>query len=310
MPTALLLALGAGCGSPAGATHHTVAKTTGPASTKPSPSPSASPSPTGCAAPWSCDQQQRFAAASSYITAHGTGGDNYLSVVFTDRQTGATWHAGDPTHPGWTASTIKLAMATDILRRQRAGTATLTPADQHDLATMLNFSDDNAADRLFKRFGGDDQLARFRSDFGMTGVAFQPGFSSSTYWGFVKCTTNDLAALMHYIFTTTDPADRTYLINAMRGVASNQQWGVWAAGSAQQPGNKDGWSEEHDSYGKHWVTNSVGFAGPDERYLVAIMYQVAPGGTLAQGVHTISDVIALLFGATTPAPVTVPAPDG
>jgi hypothetical protein len=58
------------------------------------------------------------------------------------------------------------------------------------------------------------------------------------------------------------------------------------------------------------VTNSVGFAGPDERYEVAIMYQVAPGGTLAGGVHTISDVVALLFGVPVPASITVPAPDG
>ncbi|NMH97881.1 tat pathway signal sequence [Pseudonocardia acidicola] len=258
---------------------------------------------------WSCTQQQRFSAVDAFVT-HTVGGNGYLSVVFTDRQTGRTWRQGPTQHEGWTASTIKLAIATDLLERQRAGQITLTAADCHDMATMLNFSDEAASDRLWAKFGGDDMLARFRDRFGMTGLHFVPGFTARTYWGFVKCTTDDLAALAHYVLTRTDPADRAYLVAALRGVAPNQQWGVWAAGAAQQPGNKDGWSYETDSYGKHWVTDTVGFAGPDERYLVAVMYQVDPRGTLADGVHTVSDVVALLFGAPVPARITVPAPDG
>jgi hypothetical protein len=123
----------------------------------------------------------------------------------------------------------------------------------------------------------------------------------------VKCTAGDLAALMRYVL---DNADRDYLVTAMRGVAANQRWGVWGAGPAQHPGNKDGWSFESDAYGKHWVTDTVGFAGPGERYTVAIMYQVDPAGSLADGVHAVSDVAALLFGAPVPARITVPAPDG
>jgi hypothetical protein len=271
----------------------------------PSPPPAECRSDSG----WSCTQQQRFAAAGAYIS-HNVSGKGYLSVVFTDRQTGHTWRFGPTQHEGWTASTIKLAIATDLLGRQRAGQITLTAADRHDMATMLNFSDEGASDRLWAKFGGEDMLARFRNQYGMTGLHFVPGFTAKTYWGFVKCTTDDLAALMNYIFARVNPADRAYLVDALRGVAPNQQWGVWAAGHDQRPGNKDGWSYETDPYGKHWVTNTVGFAGPDERYLVAVMYQVDPSGTLAGGVHSVSDVVALLFGVPIPAHVTVPAPDG
>jgi hypothetical protein len=258
---------------------------------------------------WSCDQQQRFAAAGAYISRN-VSGNGYLAVVFTDRQTGTAWRFGPTQHEGWTASTIKLAIAADLQRRQRAGQITLTAADRRDMATMLNFSDNAASDRLWAKYGGDAMLARFRTQYGMTGLHFVPGFTAKTYWGFVKCTSDDLAALMHYVFTQVNPTDRTYLVDALRAVAPNQQWGVWAAGSDQRPGNKDGWSFESDSYGKHWVTNTVGFAGPDERYLVAVMYQVDPHGTLPGGVHTISDVVALLFGKPIPARITVPAPDG
>ncbi|MGH3781694.1 MAG: tat pathway signal sequence [Pseudonocardiaceae bacterium] len=275
-----------------------------------SPPPQSPSPPADCPnSGWSCTQQKRFAAAGDYISRN-VSGNGYLAVVFTDRETGTAWRFGPTQHEGWTASTIKLAIATDLLRRQRTGQITLTAADRHDMATMLNFSDEAASDRLWAKYGGEDMLARFRNQYGMTGLHFVPGFTAKTYWGFVKCTTDDLAALMNYVFAQVNPADRAYLIGAMRGVAPNQQWGVWAAGSAQRPGNKDGWSFEADPYGKHWVTNTVGFAGSDERYLVAVMYQVDPNGTLAGGVHAVSDVVALLFGVPVPAQVTVPAPDG
>ncbi|MGH3548937.1 MAG: tat pathway signal sequence [Pseudonocardiaceae bacterium] len=280
------------------------------ASSPATPAVASSP-PTECRAEsgWSCTQEQRFAAAGAYISRN-VSGNGYLAVVFTDRQTGTAWRFGPAQHEGWTASTIKLAIATDLLRRQRAGQITLTAADRHDLATMLNFSDEAASDRLWAKYGGEGMLARFRSQYGMTGLHFVPGFTAKTYWGFVKCTTDDLVALMNYVFAQVNPTDRAYLIGALRGVAPNQQWGVWAAGADQRPGNKDGWSYETDPYGKHLVTNTVGFAGPGERYLVAVMYQVAPSGTLAGGVHAVSDVVALLFGIPVPAHVTVPAPDG
>lgn len=272
--------------------------------------PSASPSPT-CADPegWGCVQHRRFVAVKQYMdqkeTTHG-----YLSVVVTDQKTGAVWRYGPTGHPGWTASTIKLAMATDILRRAANGEITLSDQDRTDMANMLNFSDEAASDRLWSRYGGDDQLARFRQVFGMTHLHFVPGFTSSTYWGFVKCTSEDLSHLMQYVLNSTRQSDRQYLVSAMRGVAGNQQWGVWGAGPDQQPGNKDGWSYETDSYGQHWVLNSVGFAGPDERYTVAIMFQVPPGESEAYGAHAVSDVASLLFGRPAGSTTVVPKPDG
>jgi hypothetical protein len=51
---------------------------------------------------------------------------------------------------GWTASMIKLAIAADLFRRNRAGRIILTAAERDDIATMLNFSDNEATDRLWK----------------------------------------------------------------------------------------------------------------------------------------------------------------
>jgi hypothetical protein len=258
---------------------------------------------------WSCAQQQRFAAVRSYL-ARTVRTNGFLGVVFTDRQTGHTWRGGATQRQGWTASTVKLAIAADLLAEQRAGHLRLTDADRRDMDAMLNSSDEAASDRLWKKFGGDDMLARFRERFGMASLRFVPGFTARTYWGFVKCDTDDLAVLVDHVLVRTAPSDRDYLVNALRTVAPNQHWGVWAAGAAQQPGNKDGWSDEADPYGRHWVTNTVGFAGPAQRYEVAVMYQVDPAGSLSEGVHAVSDVVALLFDQPVPAEVTLPLPDG
>ena len=118
----------------------------------------------------------------SYL-ARTVRANGFLGVVFTDRQTGHTWRGGATQHPGWTASTVKLAIATDLLAEQRAGHLTLTETDRHDMDAMLNSSDEAASDRLWKKFGGDDMLARFRERFGMVSLRFVPGFTARAYWG-------------------------------------------------------------------------------------------------------------------------------
>lgn len=250
-----------------------------------------------------CEWSPRFAAAQQRIDGRPPA-PGFTAATVVDRVTGATWTAGDVDRPGWTASTIKLAIATDLL--EQGG---LSDADRSDMDAMLHSSDNRATDRLWKKHGGDAMLDRFRDRFGMRSVAFQPGFTSDTYWGFVKCSTADLAAMARYVLDRAAPADRAYLVGAMRGVADNQRWGVWAAGPDQRPGTKDGWSQERDDWGEHWVAATVGFAGPDERYVVAVTDQMPSPGSLAGGVHTVSDVVALLFGQPVPAPVTLPDPD-
>ncbi|MFC7657398.1 hypothetical protein ACFQV8_14370 [Pseudonocardia benzenivorans] len=186
---------------------------------------------------------------------------------------------------------------------------TLTAADRHDMDTMLNFSDEAASDRLWKRFGNDAMLARFRSTFGMTGLRFVPGFTASTYWGFVTCTTDDLLALGRWVLAQAAPADRAYLVAALRGVAANQRWGSGPrAPTSTRATRTAGRSSPTPTDGTGWPTPS-GSRGRG-RYVVAVTYQVDPAGSLADGVHAVSDVVALLFGRPVPAPVTVPAPDG
>ena len=169
---------------------------------------------------------------------------------------------------------------------------------------MLDTSSDLAANALWDKYGKDAFVPRFQQQYGMTNLVFPA--AAVHRWDQLKCTPDDLVHLMSFVLDRADPADRDYLTAAMRRAGAIQHWGVWAAGTPNQPGMKNGWSMETDDKAKHWVTHSVGFAGPEEQYEIAIMYDQDPGGTVDVGVHTVSDVVATVFGAPVPATVTVP----
>jgi hypothetical protein len=244
----------------------------------------------------------RFPAATARIgSLPGT-----MAIIVHDRNTGKYWRAGATNELNWTGSTIKLALVTSLLERARAGQITLDGAARQQMADMLNFSSDDAATTIWNRYGKDTMVPRFQQVYGMPKLTFIPGFAR--FWGHMKCTTEDLMGLISYVLDRLDQSDRDYIINGMTHVGPIQQWGVWAAGPAQQPGTKNGWSIEPDPGGKHWETNTFGFAGPQHRYTVAVMYHLPPGPGIDVGVHAVSDLIANLFGARTPAQVTVPDP--
>jgi hypothetical protein len=259
--------------------------------------------PTSCPKPgWDCAQLARFDVATQYVKEH----PGALAAVVRDRDTGAVWRAGATNEPMWTASTIKVAIAATLLERQRAGKIKMTSSDKAEMADMLKNSSNDAANTLWYRYDGPKMLDRFRSAYGMAGLAVVPG--ETAYWRNLRCTAEDLDHLMAYVLGDKLHADdRAYLVSTLREVADNQRWGVWAAGETQRPGNKDGWAMKPDTGGEHWVSHTVGFAGPDERYVVTVMYSLPPGAPLDQGVQTVSDIVALIFGVQTPVHVSSPS---
>jgi hypothetical protein len=237
-----------------------------------------------------CDFQRRIAAVADYLaTRPGTTG-----VVLHDRETGAVWRNDQAADLTWTASTIKLAMVVDLLTRDHAGEITLTAVDRTLIQSMLHSSDDHAADTLWHRYAGDDHMT-YNDNFpayGMTGLHPEKGYSDFyPYWGFQKCTADDLDRLIQYVLTELPADDRAYVVGEMRTVAANQQWGVWGAGPAARPGNKNGWSDEDTG----WVMNTVGFAGPAERYTLAAMNNLSGKGNDKTGRETVTHVAELLF---------------
>ncbi|MER7004565.1 tat pathway signal sequence [Dactylosporangium sp. NPDC000555] len=227
-----------------------------------------------------------------------------FGIIVRDRTTGAVWKAGDTKATTWTASTIKLAIATDLLERNQAKQITLDTTDRSNLDKTLINSDNDAATALWNKYDGPGMLERFRSKYGMGSLAVIDGHE--TFWRNLRCSAEDLQSLMSYVLEKLDAQSRSYLVTTLRKVAGNQHWGVWAAGSDLKPGNKDGWAQKPVDGKNVWMTHTVGFAGDGERYVVAVMYEQKPGGTLEKGAHAVSDAVATYFGAKVPAPVTLP----
>lgn len=291
----------AGCAVPVAPPDAAPATVAGPTSPPHSPPTSATtvvPPPTTtdpahCPFPRSgfdCEFQRRFTAVQRYLRERpGTVG-----IVVRDRRTGAVWRNGYAHTMVWTASTIKLAMTVDLFTRARAGDISLTAADRELIRRMLHSSDDDAADALWFKYAGADHLA-YNDDFpkyGMTTLAPQRGYTHYfPYWGFQKCTPDDLDRLVNYVLTRLPASTRDYVVDQLEHVAPDQRWGVWAAGPAAAPGNKDGWSLEDTG----WVMNSVGWVGPGRRYTLAVMNSLDGHGGYAAGRATDNEVAKLLF---------------
>lgn len=241
------------------------------------------------AATGQCDFRQRLVEAEQYLqTRPGTVG-----FVLRDRTTGGAYRNGDAATSIWTASTIKLAMVADLLTREQAGSLRLTAADRDDMVAMLRSSDNAAADTLWSRYGGPSSV--FNTNFarlGMTRVQPQPGFGDVyPYWGFQKATADDFDALMNYVLTRLNPSNAAAVVAEMQRVDGGQKWGVWGAGPAMAPGLKNGWSQEQGG----WVVNSVGFAGPRQRYTLSIMNALGGEGGYDDGVETTTELARILL---------------
>ena len=236
------------------------------------------------------DMAQRIAQADAYLASRpGTTG-----YVIRDRTTGLAHRNEAAGTMMWTASTIKLAIVVDLLTRGRAGQISLIQADNQLMADMMHSSDNEAADTLWERYGGPDNMAFNRNFpiYGLTSLKAQQGFSPTyPYWGFQKATSDDLDRLMNYTLTKLPPAQTAAIVSEMQHLDPNQQWGVWGAGAAMTPGNKNGWSQEQGG----WVVNSVGFAGPQQRFTLAIMNSLNEEGGYDDGVETTTRLAQILL---------------
>jgi hypothetical protein len=257
--------------------------------------PTAGPSCRARPARFSCGMRARIAGVERYLR-HRPG---MTGVVLRDRFTGAVWRNRYARRPVYMASTSKLAMAVTLLQGNAAGAIHLSDADWATLGHMLHVSSDSAADDLWFKFGASFYTSNFRR-IGLAHAQYlhQAGVNGP-YWGEMTCPATDLSALINYVLGDLPAAQRGYLVRQLRDVAADQHFGVWGAGPAEQPGNKDGWSVEKPG----WIINSAGFAGPRARYTLAMMNSLNGEGGYHDGTDTVTQVAAILFrGHRVPAP--------
>ncbi|MDQ7807201.1 serine hydrolase [Amycolatopsis sp. A133] len=248
----------------------------------------------GAHGPFDRDLRARIARAQAYAD----GRPGVTGIVLRDRWTGDVYRSPAAGTLIWACSTPKLAMAVDLLLREDSGAVVLTAEDRDLLHRMLHSSDDAAAHALWTRYGGEAEFARRFPEYGLTDMRFSDRHPH--HWGWILTTADDLDRLIGYVLTRLPARHRDYLVGELRTVDGNQQWGVWGAGAAARPGNKNGWSDDNDD--GSWIMNSVGFAGPDERYTLALMNntQVVADGD-AVGRETTTRIGEILFAGYFPA---------
>lgn len=298
------LLLCAGCGLLPGAKAGSAAQSGGhAASALGTASPSAQPPASAlrhgaCPATYrgfSCTMGTRIAAVERFLrTRPGMTG-----IVLRDRDSGAVWRNRYAGAQIYMASTSKLGMAVTLLIKNQAGDIHLSTSDWALLNKMLHVSSDSAADALWFQYGASFYTSFF-PQIGLMGIRYlhQPGVRGP-YWGEMTCTPDDLSGEINDILGKLPASDRDYLVRHLRHVGTVQHFGVWGAGPANQPGNKDGWSLEKPG----WVIDSVGFAGPHARYTLTMMNSLEGQGGYRDGTDTVTQVASLLFrGHQIPAP--------
>jgi hypothetical protein len=279
----------AGCGLLSSSAPQAAGEGPGPApatGARASPSP---PAPSCPAAPakFSCAMRTRIAAVQAYLR-HRPG---VVGVVLRDRQTGAVWENAHAHTHIYMASTSKLAMAVTLLMQNQAGVIHLSPVDMSVMHHMLHVSSDTAADTLWFKFGAPFYTSYFpRIGLATARYVAAPGITPP-YWGEMLCSAADLSRVITYVLDDMPAPLRDYLVTTLSHVATDQHFGVWGAGSANHPGNKDGWSVEQPG----WIINSVGFAGPGQRYTLAMMNSLNGHGGYHDGTDTLTQVAAILF---------------
>lgn len=230
-----------------------------------------------------CDFRDRFARVERYLRNR----PGVVGVEVHDRVTGAVWSSANADVYIWTASSIKLAIAVNLLQRNRAGEIELNEDDWQSMRSMLTESDNYSTDYLWSAYGGLPSEAYL--NYGLPDLLVTEDLPG--VWGSELATPTGMAGLVDYALANLDPPDADWLVDAASSVIDEQRWGVLGLDDDARAGAKNGWDEEPTG----WVVNSVGFLGPHERYSVAIMNDVGEDGGFDDGVQTVSKVAQLLF---------------
>jgi hypothetical protein len=248
----------------------------------PPPTPTPAPVPPG---PNACVVR---ADLSDAVADASHSGERAAAVVL-DTATGAYFAAGEADAPFDTASVVKVFLATELLLTGRMSGPTATTAYK-----MITRSDDDAANSLYGRAGGDGVVAAVGRHYGIDDLGNPPAAPGK--WGETTITANGLAHF--YAAVEADPVVWPWLSDAMGHATrtgsdgTDQYFGIPSA--AGDWAVKQGWMV---GLGPGATYNSTGYVdhgryvvvllthGPSSRYgapmaatLTEMARDVLPGG--------------------------------
>lgn len=204
-------------------------------------------------------------------TDEAAAGGATLSVAILDRATHQLVSNGNTQIAG-TASVAKLFIADNLLLQESEGRTTLSPDDRRALDTMLEASDDGAAERFWGQDGGGTIITQIANRYGMTSTTAP---SDGRWWNTVSSATD----LIHYydmLLSGTGglPPERAgIIVNDLAQSTPNgadgypQRFGIPDGLYAEPVAVKQGWM---CCIGSSWLHLSTGVIGADRRYIMVI----------------------------------------
>ncbi|WP_262060120.1 class A beta-lactamase-related serine hydrolase [Streptomyces sp. STR69] len=224
------------------------------------------------------------AAADSGTPARSVAGSTQTATTSEARLTTAVLDLDHPALkpqvrgkdvPYDTASIIKVdILATLLLQAQDAGRG-LTQQELTWATAMIEHSDNDAANALWRRIGQAPGLAAANKRLGLSSTVG----GAAGKWGLTQTTATDQIRLLHAVFadggtssasgSALTEASQSYIRTLMTRIAAGQSWGVSAASDAGWA-LKNGWLQRSTT--GLWDINSVGeITSGTHHYLVAVL---------------------------------------
>ncbi|MFI5531070.1 serine hydrolase [Kitasatospora sp. NPDC051853] len=252
--------------------------------------PTQTPAPT--ATPTPVDLNAVLASAAAQVPAEGA-----VSVAVLDAASGASAVYGGGSFV--TASIVKADLLAALLwQRQRAGRE-LSADEKATAALMIEQSDNDAADALWRAVGGAAGLDEANAAFGLT--ATTAGTDGS--WGLTSTTAADQLRLLQVVFgsgsgsgSPLTAGSQAYLQSLMGQVEADQDWGVSAADQDGAYTLKNGWLPR--SATGRWAVNSIGRVTYDGRELLLAVLTEGSADEAA-GIATVEGLAKAAAGALT-----------
>jgi beta-lactamase class A len=183
---------------------------------------------------------------------------------------------------------------------RKAGSPTaLSAAEQAEIPTMIENSDNTAATEMYANVGGASGVKAFDLQAGLTdthpsSLAYIPG-TNLPGWGLTTTTAADEVTLVRkfaYPNTVISSAARRYGLALMEHIESDQAWGVsGGVPSAVTVALKNGWLP---LAGQGWQDNSIGWINGNGRdYVLAVLTGRNPDETY--GIDTIETIARKMY---------------
>jgi beta-lactamase class A len=235
------------------------------------------------------DLMADLGALSSQLGTYARAQGDSLSITVYATNS-RRFYGSNPDLPLTMASTFKIPLLLALLSQSESQGRSLTDTERVLAQSMIEDSDNDAAQAIYADVGYDTGVAKFMATAGISGL-----WINTAYFGYSTMTSREMVLLLAALYNgqILNAEDRQFALDLMTHIDDSQRRGIGtAAPSGAKTMLKDGWLQDEDG----WVSSSVGITVLNgQSYVVAIYlrrqatldnaWQVIE--TLCQGVNAV-----------------------